>query len=873
MLTVDAKGHILHVSTGATALWRTDSAGLTGAKFATLFNFDVVSKDADWADAQWEALLASALDRSIPLEAKPKDADPAKVNLRLERGDGGTCFALVTAQPPAATAAAATAPTGGDPFTLPLFTGRSGVGFFDLDFKTKTVRYSTAWKQLLGYADHELENTYDSWLRLIHPDDSSAAPDQVSKKAAAGGNRTFAVEFRMRHRRNHWVWLQCTGVQHFSQDGELERVTGIHLDITERKELEEQSFLADERLALLAGDETLAAFDLDFTQKRFWFSSAWFKLFGLKYNEQTAQRLETLRDLLPADLAKEGVESFLSAPATGQDSFLIPVVLRRPDGTDCRVLLGAHRQLSRKRELLRVVGYVVALPADSAPTEAGPAPAVLVSEAFAALGEGVLITNAHGAILYLNKKAEQLTGHTLQSARSLSMNDVFQLATRSGGRLEPEAVDLVLASRESPRLNSDHALQPAAGGPAVPIVWTARPATDKQGQVQGIVLVFRDPQEMTLTPEELIRANRFDALGQLAGGIAHDFNNLLATIMGGISLMKDTRDDSALPDAEQACMTAKGLTKQLLAFAKGSAAVADQVIAPAELLRDAMRVSAAGSAVQLQLEGDGQASPIEVDRGQMLQVFQNLIINAVQAMSDPSKGEIRLRCGDVEVTEGQIPPLPAGKYVQIEVQDNGSGIPPEVVDRIFDPFFTTKKQGTGLGLATVLSIVRKHGGQIGVASTPGTGTTFTVFLPRASRQIEVEARRPAALRFGTGRVLLMDDDPKICDITGNMLASLDYTHDVAKHGEEALAFYRRYFNVNRPYDVVILDLTIVGGMGGEDTFRALREIDPDVRAIISSGYDNDDMALRFLDMGFCGYLTKPYRVGDLGRILKKVLGK
>jgi CheY-like chemotaxis protein len=206
------------------------------------------------------------------------------------------------------------------------------------------------------------------------------------------------------------------------------------------------------------------------------------------------------------------------------------------------------------------------------------------------------------------------------------------------------------------------------------------------------------------------------------------------------------------------------------------------------------------------------------------------------------------------------------------VQDDGSGIPPENLQKIFDAFFTTKKHGTGLGLATVLDLVRRHGGQIGVSSTVGSGTTFTLFLPLAGQAAEVEARRAPTLRFGTGRVLFMDDDERICALTAGMLDGLEYKYDIAKNGEEAIALYKRYLNIGRPYDAVIMDLTIIGGMGGEEAFKQLRDLDPDVRAIVTSGYDSEEMAKQFLDMGFCGYLTKPYRVGDLGRILKTVFG-
>ena len=190
------------------------------------------------------------------------------------------------------------------------------------------------------------------------------------------------------------------------------------------------------------------------------------------------------------------------------------------------------------------------------------------------------------------------------------------------------------------------------------------------------------------------------------------------------------------------------------------------------------------------------------------------------------------------------------------------------------PVFTTKKTSTGLGLATVLSIVKRHGGQMGVDSEVGTGTAFTVFLPAAEQPEEVEARRAPSFNFAqrTGRVLFMDDDASICTLAVGMLEGLGYKHDIVRNGEEAIQFYKRYLNIGRPYDAVIMDLTIIGGMGGEAAFKHLRELHPEVRAIVASGYDNEDMARQFLELGFLGYLTKPYRMGDLGRILKKILG-
>jgi signal transduction histidine kinase/ActR/RegA family two-component response regulator len=508
----------------------------------------------------------------------------------------------------------------------------------------------------------------------------------------------------------------------------------------------------------------------------------------------------------------------------------------------------------------------------------GSTPPELVSCALSAVAEGVIMTDAHGRVLALNAKASALLSRSPAEAAGKALAEVFTLVHRANGRPAEEAVEMALNQTSSPdspaRLSDLHALASASpDAKPRPIVWTAREARDRAGALAGFIVVFRDPEEMGLTPEELIRANRFESLGLLAGGIAHDFNNLLTTILGGVSTAKDNRDFNQLDAAEQACLAAKQLTRQLLTFAKGAGSHASrQVVAAADLLQNAVRIAAAGSPVVVKVEAAPDLAPIEVDKGQILQVLQNLVINAIQAMPVPADGRVVVSAETIVLGEREVDELPAGRYLRIDVQDNGSGIPPEILARIFDPFFTTKKTGTGLGLATVDSIVRRHGGRIGVQSTPGIGTLFSVFLPVSNKQLQEKVRSAPTIRFGTGRILFMDDDPKICELTGAMIASLDYTHDVARNGDEAVQLYRRYLNVKRPYDAVLLDLTVIGGMGGEECFKRLRELDPDVRAIVTSGYDDDEMIKRYLEMGFVGYITKPYRVGDLGRVLKSVLG-
>ncbi|MFZ5494745.1 MAG: ATP-binding protein [Verrucomicrobiota bacterium] len=870
VLVLGADGKVELASAAACAIWQARAGELTADYFPNLFDFEVVSRASGWVQSQWEVLLAAAQAQPLTLRLQPKEAAAFEVSVRLEKGGDEPPRWLAFISPPGTPAPAAPSPAGDDFFRQ--LSERSPLGFFDLNFRKHEFYYSPTWKRLLGYADAALPDTYDTWLKLIHPDDSAAAPDRQGR-AGATGPRAFSHEFRMKHAHGHYVWLQCVGVQHYGPNGALQRVIGAHLDIGDRKEFEEAGLRAEERLAELGDRGRAGFFDLDFAAGLHWLSPGLKALLGFADGE-LPNTLESVLRSLPMDETTGGVQAYFLAQHPGHVSYFDVIRLRHREERDVLVHACIVRQISRKKELQRVLGFVVPLAepmaAGAMEHEAG-VPAHHLSVLLAELQEAVLVADGAGKILYVNAKAERLLGRTLAQCLGQDSGEVFRLVHRQSGQPGESPVMKALTAGESTTLTTEFALDTGAAAP-VPVAFSARVVADAANQAVGAVVVFRHPEEMSLTPEELVRANRFDSLGQLAGGIAHDFNNLLTTILGGVSLAKDNRDYSGLENSERACLAAKTLSKQLLTFAKGGTAVR-QVVKPADLLADTVRLAAAGSTVKVEVSVAPDTGTIRVDRAQMLQVFQNLVINAIQAMTT-GQGHIWITAANVQLKEGEVPPLAPGAYVGIEVRDNGSGIKPEHLEKIFDPFFTTKKTGTGLGLHTVLSIVRRHGGQMGVDSELGVGTAFTVFLPAADAPEEVEARRAPTFNYAnrTGRVLFMDDDPNISTLTGNMLGSLGYKYDLARNGEEAVQLYKRYLNIGRPYDVVIMDLTIIGGMGGEQTFRILRELHPEVRAIIASGYDNDDMARQYLDLGFLGYLAKPYRVGDLGRIIRKVLG-
>jgi PAS domain S-box-containing protein len=379
--------------------------------------------------------------------------------------------------------------------------------------------------------------------------------------------------------------------------------------------------------------------------------------------------------------------------------------------------------------------------------------------------------------------------------------------------------------------------------------------------------------ERTRAEAEQLKLSKLESLGILAAGIAHDFNNILTAIMGNISLAQSDYGDSLkykelLTAAEKACLQAQTLSWQLLTFAKGGTPVKEP-LALGALAAEAASFACQGSNVKCEFDFPENLWGVNADRGQLSQVFQNLVINAVQAM--PQGGAIRFRGGNLILRNPSELHLEPGRYVKIDVQDQGIGIPAAYLQNIFDPYFTTKQQGSGLGLAVAYSIIKSHQGHITVESAPGQGTTFHIYLPGR----DLESLRPAQEELepltGTGKILVMDDDVMVREVLGRMLASLGYEVEYAQDGAETLVLYDRALATKDLFAGVILDLTVQNGMGGKETVERLLKIDPQVKAFVTSGYSDDPVMSEYQKHGFAGVLVKPYKISELGRVLKQSL--
>ncbi len=393
-----------------------------------------------------------------------------------------------------------------------------------------------------------------------------------------------------------------------------------------------------------------------------------------------------------------------------------------------------------------------------------------------------------------------------------------------------------------------------------------------QNETSVILLVtIKDLSQQQRRVDELIRADKLESIGILAGGIAHDFNNILTGILSNLSLAKNFKniDDKVhkrLIEAEKASVRAKELTHQLLTFAKGGAPV-KRTASIVEILKESARFALRGSNVHCLFFIYKDIWNVEIDPGQISQVIHNLVINANQAM--PRGGTIKIRAKNVTLKAENVLPLSAGRYIKIAIQDEGEGIPYSLHKKIFDPYFTTKKTGNGLGLATCFSIIKNHAGYITVESQVQKGSTFHILLPASDQGIKSDRQEEKKLVYGQGRVLVVDDERMILDFAKDALQFLGYKASTARNAGEAVKLFKAQKS-GKPFDIVIMDLTIPGGMGGVELNNLFLETNPDVVTIVSSGYSNDPVMANFHKYGFKGVLVKPYSIEALSQVLHAV---
>jgi len=654
--------------------------------------------------------------------------------------------------------------------------------------------------------------------------------------------------------------------------GRVSLVVKQVVDITQRRQAEEALRLSEENYRLLVRSIPGVVFRGYADWRVEVFDDQVERLTGYPALDFTSGRRKWCDLIVPEDLPE--AQAIFRRALKGDRSYVRSYRIRHRDGRLLWIQARGQIILDERGRIDHIIGVLFDITAQKEIEAQLATEKERLAVTLRSIGDGVIATDNEGRIVLMNAAAERLTGWPQAEALGMPASLVFSLEREGngGGGLDP--VPEVIAGGRPLRLPNSTLLR-TRNQEGLSISATAAPIVDGVGQVHGAVLVFQDITVRKQLEAELRKVEKLSSLGILAGGIAHDFNNILTGILGNLSLALISYQDQELllprlAEAERAALRARDLVQQLLTFAKGGAPVKEVASLP-EIIRESACFTCRGSRVRPEFHLAPDLWPAEVDPAQFSQVIQNLILNAVQAM--PQGGCIIITAENVRLGPDSGLPLPEGDYVKIGVRDQGVGIPRAYLHKIFDPYFSTKQKGSGLGLATAYSIIKNHDGYITVSSEPGEGTEFHIYLP-ASRKRPAPSRTLSAAEPpvpGRGRVLVMDDDDTVRSVAGKILAHLGYEADFAPDGEEALRLYTQAQAAGQPFDVVIMDLTIPGGMGGKEAIRHLLKMAPEARVIVSSGYADDPIMTHYQEYGFKGVIRKPYRVHTFSEELARVL--
>ena len=657
-------------------------------------------------------------------------------------------------------------------------------------------------------------------------------------------------------------WVSYTKVPRYNEDGDVVGIIGISRDITELKEAESDLRKEEELLsnALESMRDGILVLDKNF-HFTYW-NNSMERLTGVPREEvigsnkvawevftnlKTAEVDIMMRRAMEGEVVERSKIPYILESGKKMFTSEMYLPLRNPEG-DIYGIVGVVKEITREIETEETL------------KESEEKYRILVENS----SEGICIFRAD-KFLFVNKRLCDMLGYSKEELYKMEIwetiseddrNIVKEMERRrEKGEEMPDVYEANIVSKKGDLRFCEFAIK--------------KITYQGLGSFMGIV---RDITEYKDMEKEREKADRLESLGILAGGIAHDFNNFLTGILGNISLAKLhlNPEDSAyeiLEESEMAAQSARSLTQQLLTFSKGGKPVKINMD-----VRDLMQNSASfvlsGSNVRCDFDFPKDMWNVKADRGQLSQVFNNLILNADQAM--PGGGLIKVKGRNVKVKEDDNLDLKKGKYVKIDIQDEGVGIPEDKLRKIFDPFFTTKQKGSGLGLSTVFSIVKRHEGCIIVQSEIEKGTTFSVHLPAVDKEI-APPKEIVKIPHGKGKVLIMDDKSFVRNVAVKALKLFGYEVEGVADGSEAVALYKEEIKKGKPFDVIILDLTIPGGMGGEDTLRELREINPKVKAIVSSGYSDDPVIAEYKKHGFNATVNKPYQYEELCAVVTKLI--
>ena len=756
-----------------------------------------------------------------------------------------------------------------------------GEGVLQMDFNCRIVSMNESFKKLLGYSAGKPPGNF---LDMVFESDRDCLRKELNR--LKGGYRGPIDRFRLKHISGEERWVESRGSRTLN-DTHPSYIL-IFRDITETMMVEEiigrTQSMASNLMDNLPGMAFRSFPDKDRTMD--FISEGCMELTGYRPDELT---MEVPFGTLVHEADRERVVSSVRKAVEKGAVYELIYRLRTREGNLKWVwekgtgfpekeenpasvqgfILDTTERKEMEVKLERYKNHLEQLVAER--TEDLALEKNRLSATLSSIGDGVITTDVERTILMMNSNAEDLLDIDLEKARSLDLVSLFGKGDKSIKEELKRYLEEVMLGKG----NGNHltvSIRTRYGDRTLEI--NSSRMHDEEDVTTGIVLAVRDVTERRKMEEEASRNQRLESIGVLAGGIAHDFNNMLTSLLGNIALVKSAVDPkneafSALEDAEKAAYNARDLTSQLLTFSRGGEPVKKETNLK-QVLRDCTRFSLSGSRVSTSFVLDDDLWKVELDEPQFKQALNNLLINAKEAM--PGGGTVTVKAENLNVKSISGLSLREGRYVKVSIKDTGIGMPGRVLKKAFDPYFSTKSEGRGMGLATAFSIIREHFGLLEATSRVDEGSTFMLYLPALGpKGVEIKTRDSAMKVKGGERILLMDDDELLLNAISRLLGNQGYRVDTAEEGKKAVAMYHTQLEKGEKYHAVILDITVPGGMGGEETLNRIMDFDPAVKAIVSSGYSNDTIMSHYEDHGFKGVLKKPYKLEDLKSELCRIL--
>jgi PAS domain S-box-containing protein len=734
-------------------------------------------------------------------------------------------------------------------------------GIWDWNLISNETYFDDRYYTMAGYQPDEFPQNFIAWAERVHPEDLSAAQNAI-KEYLAGKMDVFDVEFRFCCKDGSWKWIRGRGkIVEWDAQGNPLRMIGTHADITDRKHAEEALRKSEERYRKIFESNMIGIGFWGADGRIYEANDVYLSIIHSSRQEFDNQQINwkelTPAEHLPTDA--QAIEEILTKGfcATYEKEYLLK------DGSRVPVLIGGAL-ISRNP----VIGIAFALDiseqkqAEKSLRESEGKYRSIVEN----ISDALYVHDFSGMIIDINQNVCRMTGYSRDELVGAHLSKIDHIDHLDSKNTLAATIEKLI-EKGNLLFESEHI---AKDGKAIPVQISGKIVS---AEGHGIVYqLVRDITDILLQKKVLDNFQKLEALGVLAGGIAHDFNNLMGGIFGQIDMALDQSTDTVVSNHLEKAMSAidraRSLTQQLLTFAKGGSPIR-KVGHLFPFIEETARFALSGSNVLCRFFVPENLWLCNFDKNQIGQVFDNLIINAQQAM--PLGGTIEITAQNIFVAENEQPLLSQGKFIKISVRDTGIGIPKKLLSKIFDPFFTTKSKGHGLGLATCYSIVNRHNGTIEVDSDLDKGSVFSVYLPAAEGGHAEISEKPIIKHHGNGMILVMDDEEIMRTTMEAMLESLGYTAVCKNNGQAAIDFFLNESKDIKPFVGMIFDLTVPGGMGGKEAAAEIRKTDREIPIFVASGYAGDPVMRNPAEFGFTASICKPFRLIELEEMLEKHL--